>query len=67
VSQDRLTNVLVAAVETATAHPDWRGGDGLCFILSDEDSTVLSTQGFHATSDLAECLEFHAGKLRQAQ
>ena len=67
MSQDRLRNVLVAAMEAAQASPDWQDGDEICFILADDDSTVLSTRGFHATSDLAECLEFHADKLRQAK
>lgn len=66
MSQERLTNVLVAAVEAVTAHPDWQDGDEICIIVGDDDNTVLSTRGFHTTSDLTECLEFHAGKLRQA-
>lgn len=67
MSQERLTNVLVAAMEATTAHPDWQDGDEICFILADDDSTVLSTRGFHATGDLAKLLEFHADKLRQAK
>jgi len=67
VSQDRLRNVLVAAIEAATAHPDWRDGDEMCFIVGDVDDTVLSTRGFCRGRDLARLLEFHAHKLRQAK
>jgi hypothetical protein len=67
VSQDRLRGALVAAVAAAKASPDWRDGDELCVILADADDTVMSSQGFRRTVDLARLLEFHAHKLRQAK
>jgi phosphatidate phosphatase APP1 len=67
VSQERLGNVLVAAVEAATAHPDWQDGDEMCFIVGDVDDTMISTRGFRRTRDLTRILQFHADKLRQAE
>lgn len=68
MSQDRLRNVLVAAAEAAVSHPDWQDSDRLCFILEDEADTVLTTRGrYGALYPLAELLEFHADKLRQAE
>jgi len=65
VTQERLNNILAAAAEAARAHPDWRDGDQLVIILADE-STVLHSWGF-GMGELAQLLEFHAGKLRQAE
>ena len=65
MSQDRLRKILVLAVDAAKASPDWQDGDELCVILADSGATVLSSRGFGAGGLLA-CLDFHAGKLRQA-
>lgn len=66
MSQDRLRLILRAAVEAGRASEAWRPGDGLCVILADDDATILSAQGFITSPNLADCLEFHAHKQRQA-
>lgn len=66
MSQDRLREVLKAAIEAAESSPDWRDGDELCVILADAADTVLSARGFGTYANLAQCLEYHAGIQRQA-
>jgi hypothetical protein len=65
VSQERLREILDAAIDAARAHPAWQPGDELALIAADADATVMTTRGFGPGS-LVLCLEQMASDVRRA-
>jgi hypothetical protein len=65
MSQDRLQQILDAAVAGARACPAWRDGDELAVIAADPDGTRMTTRGF-GTGGLIECLDLMAADVRVA-
>jgi hypothetical protein len=62
-SEERLRNVLKAAVEAIRTCPDYQDTDQVIVILGDMEHTNITTSGQASSLEIAGLLRFHANKL----